>query len=116
MYRWCHHIYRHLDNLRQLGTRAWVGFSFPWAASLEARAGRGDLAEKYLSIFAEAFVSPNGFNLNGDQSGKGYSGFRYRPFTLDASAATLTSLESPTASPKLIFFLLNKHRTRAFSL
>ncbi len=74
-----------LDNLRQLGTRAWVGFSFPWAASLEARAGRGDLAEKYLSIFAEAFVSPNGFNLNGDQSGKGYSGFRYRPFTLDAN-------------------------------
>jgi len=74
-----------LDNLRQLGTRAWVGFSFPWAASLEARAGRGDLAEKYLSIFANAFVSPNGFNLNGDQSGKGYSGFRYRPFTLDAN-------------------------------
>jgi alpha-L-fucosidase 2 len=78
-------IFNSLDNLRQLGTKAWVGFSFPWAASLEARAGRGELAEKYLSIFAEAFVSPNGFNLNGDQSGKGYSGFRYRPFTLDAN-------------------------------
>jgi len=78
-------IFNSLDNLRQLGTRAWVGFSFPWAACLEARAGRGELAEKYLSIFAEAFVSRNGFNLNGDQSGKGYSGFRYRPFTLDAN-------------------------------
>ena len=78
-------IFNSLDNLRQLGTRAWVGFSFPWAASLEARAGRGEFAEKYLSIFAEAFVSPNGFNLNGDQSGKGYSASRYRPFTLDAN-------------------------------
>jgi len=78
-------IINSLDDLRRIGTQAWVGFSFPWAASLEARAGRGDMAEKYLSIFANAFVSPNGFNLNGDQSGKGYSGFRYRPFTLDAN-------------------------------
>ena len=78
-------ILNSLENLRHMRTHAWVGFSFAWAACLEARAGRGELAEKYLSIFSEAFVSPNGFNLNGDQSGKGYSGFTYRPFTLEAN-------------------------------
>lgn len=74
-----------LDNLRKLGTKAWVGFSFPWASCMEARAGRADEALQYLDIYVNAFTSPNGFNLNGDQSGKGYSALTYRPFTLEAN-------------------------------
>ena len=74
-----------LENLKKLGTRNWVGFSFSWASCLEARAGRADEAFKYLDIYVNAFTSPNGFNLNGDQSGKGYSASTYRPFTLDAN-------------------------------
>jgi len=76
-----------LDNLKKLGTKNWVGFSFPWASCLEARAGRADEAFSYLDIYVNAFTSPNGFNLNGDQSGKGYSGFTYRPFSLEANFA-----------------------------
>jgi alpha-L-fucosidase 2 len=74
-----------LDNLKKIGSDFWVGFSFPWASCLEARAGRADEAFRYLDIYVNAFTSPNGFNLNGDQSGKGYSKFTYRPFTLDAN-------------------------------
>jgi len=74
-----------LDNLKNLGTRSWVGFSFPWASCMESRAGRADEAFKYLDIYINAFTSPNGFNLNGDQSGKGYSALTYRPFTLEAN-------------------------------
>jgi len=74
-----------LDDLRRLGTKAWVGFSFPWASCMEARAGRADEALNYLDIYVKAFTSPNGFNLNGDQSGKGYSALTYRPFTLEAN-------------------------------
>jgi alpha-L-fucosidase 2 len=74
-----------LDNLKKIGTDFWVGFSFPWASCLEARAGRADEALRYLDIYVNAFTSPNGFNLNGDQSGNGYSKFTYRPFTLDAN-------------------------------
>ena len=74
-----------LDDLRDLGSGAWVGFSFPWASCLEARAGRADESFRYLDIYVDAFTSPNGFNLNGDQTDKGYSNFHYRPFTLDAN-------------------------------
>ncbi len=74
-----------LDNLKKLGTKLWVGFSFPWASCMEARAGRADEALNYLDIYVNAFTSPNGFNLNGDQSGRGYSNFTYRPFTLEAN-------------------------------
>jgi len=74
-----------LDNLKKLGTKLWVGFSFPWASCMESRAGRADEAFNYLDIYVNAFTSQNGFNLNGDQSGKGYSNFTYRPFTLEAN-------------------------------
>ena len=74
-----------LDDLKKLGTKQWVGFSFPWASCMESRAGRADEAFNYLDIYVNAFTSPNGFNLNGDQSGKGYSNFTYRPFTLEAN-------------------------------
>jgi alpha-L-fucosidase 2 len=40
-----------------------------------------------LKIFAEAFCLPNSFHVNGDQSGKGYSGMTYRPFTLEGNFA-----------------------------
>ncbi len=76
-----------LDNLNKMKFNAWVGFSFSWAACLEARAKRADQSFDYLDRFVSDFTSRNGFNLNGQQrEGKGWvSGFRYRPFTLDAN-------------------------------
>jgi alpha-L-fucosidase 2 len=74
-----------LADWDQSGTRAWVGYSFSWMSALRARVGDAEGALKYLSIFNEAFVSRNGFHLNGDQLKKGYSGFQYRPFTLEGN-------------------------------
>ncbi len=74
-----------IERLDALGTEQWVGFSFPWYSCLAARAGYGERALDKLEIFVQAFVSRNGFNLNGDYKDLGYSAFKYRPFTLEAN-------------------------------
>ena len=38
-----------------------------------------------LDIYARAFVTRNGFHVNGDQTRSGFSGFTYRPFTLEGN-------------------------------
>jgi len=76
-----------LNQLEKIGTRAWCGYSFSWMASLYARAYQADKALKQLQIFASNFCSPNSFHLNGDQKGGQYSGFTYRPFTLEGNFA-----------------------------
>lgn len=81
-----------LEDLKRLGTDWWTGYSFSWLASLAARAGDGAAAEKALHMFAEAFVLRNSFHCNGDQSGKGYSKFTYRPFTLEGNFAFAAGL------------------------
>ncbi len=74
-----------LKHWEKLGTKAWVGYAFSWMACVQARAGRGDDALRYLDIYLRAFILRNGFHCNGDQSGQGYSNFRYRPFTLEGN-------------------------------
>jgi len=76
-----------LANLEQLGTRFWCGYSFSWMACLAARCGEATMAAKYLTIYLKAFVSRNGFHLNGDYKKLGYSSFGYRPFTLEGNFA-----------------------------
>ncbi len=74
-----------IDHLERLGTSAWCGYSFSWMAAMAARAAQPDRALRYLEIFVKAFVSRNGFHLNGDYKRLGYSSFTYRPFTLEGS-------------------------------
>lgn len=69
----------------KLGTRSWVGYTFSWMSCLRARIGDGEAAVKNLDIFVKAFVLRNGFHVNGDQTKSGYSGFTYRPFTLEGN-------------------------------
>jgi alpha-L-fucosidase 2 len=76
-----------LDQLGALGTKEWCGYSFSWAAAMEARAGRAEEAWKYLDIYLRAFILRNGFHANGDQTKSGYSNFTYRPFTLEGNFA-----------------------------
>ena len=76
-----------LQHLANLGTREWCGYSFSWMACLYARAYHADSAVKQLQVFATHFCSPNSFHLNGDQQGGVYSGFTYRPFTLEGNFA-----------------------------
>ena len=54
-----------------------------------------------LEIFATAFCLRNSFHCNGDQSGKGYSRFTYRPFTLEGNFAAAAGLQE---------MLLQSHR------
>lgn len=85
-------IVNSIAELDRLGTQNWVGYSFSWLANLKARAGDGAGAAEALRIFAQAFCSPNTFHLNGDQTGQGYSRYRYRPFTLEGNFAFAAGL------------------------
>jgi alpha-L-fucosidase 2 len=60
---------------------------------MRARARDGEGAAEALRIFASAFCLPNSFHVNGDQSGKGYSNFRYRPFTLEGNFAFASGIQ-----------------------
>ncbi|HUT45356.1 MAG TPA: glycoside hydrolase N-terminal domain-containing protein [Sedimentisphaerales bacterium] len=82
-----------MADLEKNGTSQWCGYSFSWLASLAARARDGDKAAKALEIFSTAFCLRNSFHCNGDQSGKGYSNFRYRPFTLEGNFAAAAGLQ-----------------------
>jgi alpha-L-fucosidase 2 len=70
-------------------------------ANLAARNGDGDGAERALEIFSTAFTLRNSFHCNGDQSGKGYSKYTYRPFTLEGNFAAAAGLQE---------MLLQSHR------
>ena len=82
-----------LEELQRLGTDYWCGYSFAWLACLSARARDGQAAERALDVFATAFCLRNSFHCNGDQSGKGYSQFTYRPFTLEGNFAAAAGVQ-----------------------
>jgi alpha-L-fucosidase 2 len=82
-----------LNELDRLGSDWWCGYSFSWLANLAARAGDGARAERALETFATAFTLRNSFHCNGDQSDKGYSKFRYRPFTLEGNFAAAAAVQ-----------------------
>lgn len=86
-------IKRSINHFEELGTQGWVGYTYSWLANLQARVLNGDAAARSLHIFAKAFCSPNSFHLNGDQLKKGYSGFTYRPFTLEGNFACASAIQ-----------------------
>ncbi len=82
-----------LADLEQKGSSQWCGYSFSWLANMAARSRDGRQAQKALEIFSTAFCLRSSFHCNGDQSGKGYSNFRYRPFTLEGNFASAAGLQ-----------------------
>ena len=78
-------IRRNLAELDRLGVREWTGYSYTWMAALRARVGDAEPALWHLKAYLHAFVSRNGFHLNGDQTKSGFSAFEYRPFTLNGN-------------------------------
>lgn len=90
-----------LAHLDKLGPAFWCGYSYAWLGNLEARAHNGEKAERALEIFATAFTLRSSFHANGDQSGKGYSKFTYRPFTLEGNFAEAAGVQE---------MLLQSHR------
>jgi len=82
-----------LAELDRTGTGEWCGYSFAWLVNLSARARNGEKAARAAEIFATAFCLRNSFHCNGDQSGKGYSTFTYRPFTLEGNFACAAGIQ-----------------------
>ena len=82
-----------LENLLKVGSDYFTGYSFSWLANLQARNFDGDGAAKSLRIFAENFCLPNSFHVNGEQHDKGYSKFKYRPFTLEGNFAFAAAIQ-----------------------
>lgn len=86
-------IHNTISTLDQYGSDAWTGYSYSWLGNVKARALDGNGAAEALRIFAEAFCLPNSFHVNGDQSGKGYSTYTYRPFTLEGNFAFAAGIQ-----------------------
>ena len=82
-----------LDTLDEVGSDYWTSYSFSWLGNLKARAFDGKGAANALRIFADNFTLSNSFHANGDQSGKGYSKYTYRPFTLEGNFAFASGLQ-----------------------
>jgi len=82
-----------LAELKEKGSAWWTGYSFSWLANLAARARDGETAEQALELFSTAFCLRNSFHCNGDQTGKGHSNFRYRPFTLEGNFAAAAGVQ-----------------------
>jgi alpha-L-fucosidase 2 len=82
-----------LIDLEKFGSDWWVGYSFSWLGNLYARAFMGDKAADILRVFAENFCLPNSFHVNGEQHNRGYSRFKYRPFTLEGNFAFASGIQ-----------------------
>ncbi|MCK0158254.1 glycoside hydrolase family 95 protein [Cellulophaga sp. F20128] len=82
-----------INHLVDKGSDWWTGYSFSWLGNLQARAFDGEGAAKTLRIFAENFCLPNSFHVNGEQHNKGYSKFKYRPFTLEGNFAFASAIQ-----------------------
>ena len=82
-----------IDSFLSMGSKKWTGYTFSWVACMLARVGRGDQALQYLQSYLSGFIYPNGFHVNGDQSGTGLSDFRYHPFTLEGNFLAMQAVQ-----------------------
>lgn len=73
-----------LREIRVQGTGQWTGWAFPWMSLIASRAGYGNTAWQMLDVYANSFITPNTFHINGDPRIFGLSLFDYEPMTLEA--------------------------------
>ncbi len=82
-----------LENLEKTGPDWWCGYSYSWLGNMYARAFKGEKAAEVLRIFSGNFCLPNSFHVNGEQHNRGYSKFKYRPFTLEGNFAFASAVQ-----------------------
>ncbi|MCC6694325.1 MAG: glycoside hydrolase N-terminal domain-containing protein [Candidatus Hydrogenedentes bacterium] len=73
-----------LHEIRVKGLGEWTGWAYPWMSLIASRAGYGNTAWQMLDLYANAFIKPNTFHVNGDPRIFGMSLFDYEPMTLEA--------------------------------
>jgi len=73
-----------LLEIRTQGMGQWTGWSYPWMSLIASRAGQGNAAWQMLDLYANGFILPNTFHINGDPRNHGISLFDYEPMTLEA--------------------------------
>lgn len=81
-----------LDTILAHGTKQWTGYTFAWFSAMCARAGRPELARRFLLDYERAFTQSNGLHVNGDQSGEGLSNLTYEPFTLEGNMLAMEAV------------------------
>ena len=77
-------IQNSLHDIRVQGTGQWTGWAYPWMSLIASRAELGNMAWQMLDTYANAFIKPNTFHVNGDPRRFGVSLFTYEPMTLEA--------------------------------
>jgi alpha-L-fucosidase 2 len=82
-----------LLQIRVLGTGQWTGWSFPWMSLIAGRAGYGNWAYEMLDGYANGFILPNTFHVNGDPRVFGRSLFEYTPMTLEAGFGAAAAIQ-----------------------
>ncbi len=82
-----------VQNLKNRGTDLWTGYTFSWFANVQARMFDGEGAAETLRIFAQNFCLPNSFHVNGEQYNRGFSKFKYRPFTIEGNFAFAAAVQ-----------------------
>ena len=82
-----------IEDLEEMGTGWWCGFSYGMMAQVYAMAGRGNAAYMRLWEFCKFFCDKNGFHFNGDYKRYGISRFTTKPFTLEANYCYCDALQ-----------------------
>ena len=70
-----------------------ISFGFSRVGKAQMAKAPVPAAQKALEIFAAAFCLRSSFHCNGDQSGRGYSRYTYRPFTLEGNFAAAAGVQ-----------------------
>lgn len=85
-------IQQSLRTIRTKGVGEWTGWAFPWMSLIASRAGYGNMAWQMLDTYANLFITPNTFHINGDPRIFGLSQFDYEPMTLEAGFGAAAAL------------------------
>ena len=82
-----------LREIVRFGTGQWCGYSFSWMSMIASRARYGNMAWQMLDLYANAFITPNTFHVNGDSRHFGLAMWDYEPMTLEGGFAAAAAIQ-----------------------
>lgn len=85
-------VERSLEDLVFHGTGEWMGWSFPWASLIAGRAGKAQMAYRFLQTYLDGFVLPNSLHTNSDPDERGICARKGIDITLEAGFAAAAAI------------------------